>query len=108
MPLCENFSQFWATYPLKSKPAEAETAFSSIPLESVPDLLKAVRHYADSSRSRNGHDMRADRWLESGEWRRWIDQPAVSSAGPRVLTSEEIEAKNLEASTKRKGMPWVG
>lgn len=89
-----HFEALREAYPLKLNADDAAEEFAKIPPESVGDVIKAAKNYAAASASRNHYDSRLDKWLSSGEWRRWVNTPTV------------VDPRERAAELAKAGLPW--
>jgi hypothetical protein len=93
------FVSFWNLYPARNgKKFEKGVClkmFMDLKKEDIPDMLKAVKNYADSEQIKNGIGIKdPKRFIRNDFWKEWIESETVSETPGKELTDYE---KDVEA-----------
>lgn len=83
------FDRFWETYPPRNGKRlgkqKTYSKFKKLKPEQIPQILKAVTHYAQSSSARTGYAKDPFRFLEAEFWIDWLEpEKEPPNTGPRT------------------------
>lgn len=89
------FDLFWKIYPLRVGKAAAKKAWEkAIKTATIDEITKGALRYANDPNRVDAFTAHPSTWLNAG---RWADEPLP----PRILTTEEKRAEELQASRKK-------